>query len=158
MVNWLFMLHNGGNIQTLNSVCRESSWPVDHTDSQYCGRGPHGCSCSCVIRAPGGPSARSGHRMVVYKKNIIVFGGFHDNIRYLVPPNPVVPVLFMWLEMSIYWWFITMSAVTPLLLRWNYHSLALSHWYNTGLILGLCPANERRRYFVTTSLIGCAQA
>ena len=28
---------------------------------------------------------------------------------------------------------------------------------NTGLILGLCPANERRRYFVTTSLIGWAQ-
>ena len=28
----------------------------------------------------------------------------------------------------------------------------------TGLILGLRPANERRRYFVTTSLIGCAQA
>ena len=25
------------------------------------------------------------------------------------------------------------------------------------LILGLCPANERRRYFVTTSLIGWAQ-
>ena len=30
--------------------------------------------------------------------------------------------------------------------------------YSTsGLILGLCPANERRRYFVTTSLIGWAQ-
>ena len=28
----------------------------------------------------------------------------------------------------------------------------------TGLILGLCQANERRRYFVTTSLIGWAQA
>ena len=27
-----------------------------------------------------------------------------------------------------------------------------------GLILGLRPANERRRYFVTTSLIGLAQA
>ena len=27
----------------------------------------------------------------------------------------------------------------------------------TGLILGLRPANERRRYFVTTSLIGWAQ-
>ena len=27
-----------------------------------------------------------------------------------------------------------------------------------GLILGLCPANERRRYFVTTSLIGWVQA
>ena len=28
---------------------------------------------------------------------------------------------------------------------------------NTGLILGLHPANERRRYKVTPSLIGCAQ-
>ena len=28
----------------------------------------------------------------------------------------------------------------------------------TGLILSLRPANERRRYFVTTSLIGWAQA
>ena len=27
-----------------------------------------------------------------------------------------------------------------------------------GLILGLLPANERRRYFVTTSLIGWVQA
>ena len=27
----------------------------------------------------------------------------------------------------------------------------------SGLILGLCPANERRRYFVTKSLIGWAQ-
>ena len=29
---------------------------------------------------------------------------------------------------------------------------------NAGLILRLHPANERRRYFVTTSLIGWAQA
>ena len=28
---------------------------------------------------------------------------------------------------------------------------------NAGLILGLCPANDTRRYFVTTSLIGWAQ-
>jgi len=33
------------------------------------------------VTAPGGPSARSGHRMVVYKKWLIVFGGFHDNLR-----------------------------------------------------------------------------
>ena len=31
-------------------------------------------------------------------------------------------------------------------------------WHNAGLILGLRPANERRRYFVTTSLIGWVQA
>ena len=29
--------------------------------------------------------------------------------------------------------------------------------HGTGLILGLRPANKRRRYFVTTSLIGWAQ-
>ena len=29
---------------------------------------------------------------------------------------------------------------------------------DSRLILGLCPANERRRYFVTTSLIGWTQA
>ena len=28
----------------------------------------------------------------------------------------------------------------------------------TGVIIGLCPANERQRYFATTSLIGWAQA
>lgn len=26
-----------------------------------------------------GPSSRSGHRMVVSKKNLVVFGGYHDN-------------------------------------------------------------------------------
>lgn len=33
------------------------------------------------IMAPGGPSARSGHRMVHNKKQLFVFGGFHDNLR-----------------------------------------------------------------------------
>lgn len=33
------------------------------------------------ISAPNGPSARSGHRMVHVKKQLIVFGGFHDNLR-----------------------------------------------------------------------------
>lgn len=33
------------------------------------------------ILAPNGPSARSGHRMVHMKKHLIVFGGFHDNLR-----------------------------------------------------------------------------
>ena len=29
--------------------------------------------------------------------------------------------------------------------------------YNSGLILGVCPANEKRRYCVTTSLVGWAK-
>lgn len=33
------------------------------------------------IASPNGPSARSGHRMVYLKKHLIVFGGFHDNLR-----------------------------------------------------------------------------
>ncbi|GLV33972.1 uncharacterized protein CBL_11145 [Carabus blaptoides fortunei] len=33
------------------------------------------------ITAPGGPSARSGHRMVYCRKQLFVFGGFHDNLR-----------------------------------------------------------------------------
>lgn len=33
------------------------------------------------VIAPNGPSARSGHRMVFVKKQIILFGGFHDNLR-----------------------------------------------------------------------------
>ncbi|XP_056637320.1 kelch domain-containing protein 4 [Diorhabda sublineata] len=33
------------------------------------------------IAAPNGPSARSGHRMVLVKKHLFVFGGFHDNLR-----------------------------------------------------------------------------
>ncbi|KAK7474033.1 hypothetical protein BaRGS_00034743, partial [Batillaria attramentaria] len=33
------------------------------------------------IKSPGGPSARSGHRMAAFKKQLIVFGGFHENMR-----------------------------------------------------------------------------
>lgn len=33
------------------------------------------------ISASGGPSARSGHRMVYEKKKLFIFGGFHDNVR-----------------------------------------------------------------------------
>ena len=42
----------------------------------------------------------------------------------------------------------------------NMHEYSSVKWpeYIAGLILGLRPANERRRYFVTTSLIGRVQA
>lgn len=33
------------------------------------------------IIAPGGPSPRSGHRMVLVKRQIIVFGGYHDTLQ-----------------------------------------------------------------------------
>ncbi|GIY69903.1 kelch domain-containing protein 4 [Caerostris darwini] len=32
------------------------------------------------IKAPGGPSSRSGHRMAVRRKQIVIFGGFHDSV------------------------------------------------------------------------------
>lgn len=34
-----------------------------------------------LFRAPGGPSGRSGHRMVLSKKQLLVFGGFHESTR-----------------------------------------------------------------------------
>lgn len=43
--------------------------------------------CSTILknfvffRAPGGPSARSGHRMAHVKRQLFIFGGFHDNLR-----------------------------------------------------------------------------
>ncbi|GAB1598337.1 kelch domain-containing protein 4-like [Argonauta hians] len=33
------------------------------------------------VKAVGGPSSRSGHRMVNYKKMLVVFGGFNDTAR-----------------------------------------------------------------------------
>ncbi|XP_035216585.1 kelch domain-containing protein 4-like isoform X1 [Stegodyphus dumicola] len=33
------------------------------------------------IKVPGAPSSRSGHRMVVSRKQIVLFGGFHESIR-----------------------------------------------------------------------------
>jgi len=33
------------------------------------------------IRVSGGPSPRSGHRMVIYKNNIFLFGGFHESYK-----------------------------------------------------------------------------
>ena len=57
-----------------------------------------------------------------------------------------------------------LSLSSPPLLIVSSHTMYLSisppdgiHHVITELILGLRPANERRRYFVTTSLIGWAQ-
>ncbi len=33
------------------------------------------------VSAPGGPSSRSGHRMALVRRHLVVFGGFHDNNR-----------------------------------------------------------------------------
>lgn len=38
------------------------------------------CVCVCFSTV-GGPSARSGHRMVLCKKQLILFGGYNDNSR-----------------------------------------------------------------------------
>ena len=54
------------------------------------------------------------------------------------------------------WW--TAPATLQPQVKGYSHYLYHGNLYHTGLILGLRPANERRRYFVTTSLIGWAQA
>ncbi|XP_072492380.1 kelch domain-containing protein 4 isoform X3 [Notamacropus eugenii] len=42
-----------------------------------------------LIRATGGPSGRSGHRMVPWKRQLIIFGGFHESTRDYIYYNDV---------------------------------------------------------------------
>uniref|UniRef100_A0A7N8X074 Kelch domain containing 4 n=1 Tax=Mastacembelus armatus TaxID=205130 RepID=A0A7N8X074_9TELE len=41
------------------------------------------------IKAPGGPSGRSGHRMVLSKRQLLVFGGFHESTKDFIYYNDV---------------------------------------------------------------------
>ncbi|XP_051830766.1 kelch domain-containing protein 4 isoform X1 [Antechinus flavipes] len=41
------------------------------------------------IKATGGPSGRSGHRMVPWKRQLIIFGGFHESTRDYIYYNDV---------------------------------------------------------------------
>ncbi|XP_006888923.1 PREDICTED: kelch domain-containing protein 4 [Elephantulus edwardii] len=41
------------------------------------------------IRSTGGPSGRSGHRMVAWKRLLVVFGGFHESTRDYIYYNDV---------------------------------------------------------------------
>ncbi|XP_069072936.1 kelch domain-containing protein 4 isoform X1 [Pleurodeles waltl] len=55
------------------------------------------------IKATGGPSGRSGHRMVACKRQLIVFGGFHESARDYVYYNDVYSFnldTFKWTKIS----------------------------------------------------------
>uniref|UniRef100_A0A673LA44 Kelch domain-containing protein 4-like n=1 Tax=Sinocyclocheilus rhinocerous TaxID=307959 RepID=A0A673LA44_9TELE len=41
------------------------------------------------IKAPGAPSGRSGHRMVLSKRQLLVFGGFHESARDYIYYNDI---------------------------------------------------------------------
>uniref|UniRef100_A0A8C6SEL4 Kelch domain containing 4 n=1 Tax=Neogobius melanostomus TaxID=47308 RepID=A0A8C6SEL4_9GOBI len=56
------------------------------------------------IKAPGGPSGRSGHRMVLSKKQLLVFGGFHESTRDFIYYNDVYSFsmeTFAWSRLSV---------------------------------------------------------
>lgn len=56
------------------------------------------------IKAPGGPSGRSGHRMVLSKKQLLVFGGFHESTRDFIYYNDVYSFsleTFTWSRLSV---------------------------------------------------------
>uniref|UniRef100_A0A1I8PKM2 Kelch domain-containing protein 4 n=1 Tax=Stomoxys calcitrans TaxID=35570 RepID=A0A1I8PKM2_STOCA len=56
------------------------------------------------INASNSPSARSGHRMVVAKKKLFVFGGFHDNnqtYRYFNDMHIFSLESYTWLQVEI---------------------------------------------------------
>ncbi|XP_040838192.1 kelch domain-containing protein 4 isoform X2 [Ochotona curzoniae] len=41
------------------------------------------------VKATGGPSGRSGHRMVAWKRHLLLFGGFHESARDYIYYNDV---------------------------------------------------------------------
>ncbi|XP_018430739.1 PREDICTED: kelch domain-containing protein 4-like, partial [Nanorana parkeri] len=55
------------------------------------------------IKATGGPSGRSGHRMVYTKRQLIVFGGFHESTRDYIYYNDLYTFnldTFTWAKIS----------------------------------------------------------
>ncbi|KAG5200349.1 hypothetical protein R6Z07F_012835 [Ovis aries] len=55
------------------------------------------------VRSPGGPSGRSGHRMVAWKRQLILFGGFHESTRDYIYYNDVYAFsldTFTWSRLS----------------------------------------------------------
>ncbi|XP_028931232.1 kelch domain-containing protein 4 isoform X1 [Ornithorhynchus anatinus] len=55
------------------------------------------------IKATGGPSGRSGHRMVAWKRQLIIFGGFHESTRDYIYYNDAYAFnldTFTWTKLS----------------------------------------------------------
>ncbi|XP_054856202.1 kelch domain-containing protein 4 [Eublepharis macularius] len=55
------------------------------------------------IKATGGPSGRSGHRMVLCKRQLIVFGGFHESTRDYIYYNDAYAFnldTFAWIKLA----------------------------------------------------------
>uniref|UniRef100_A0A8C5D0Z7 Kelch domain-containing protein 4 n=1 Tax=Gouania willdenowi TaxID=441366 RepID=A0A8C5D0Z7_GOUWI len=55
------------------------------------------------IKAPGGPSGRSGHRMVLSKRQLLVFGGFHESSKDFIYYNDIYSFsldTFSWSRLS----------------------------------------------------------
>ncbi|KAM6223821.1 kelch domain-containing protein 4 [Rhynchocyon petersi] len=55
------------------------------------------------VRSTGGPSGRSGHRMVACKRQLVVFGGFHESTRDYIYYNDVYTFSLdtcMWTKLS----------------------------------------------------------
>ncbi|XP_061629559.1 kelch domain-containing protein 4 isoform X2 [Phyllopteryx taeniolatus] len=62
------------------------------------------------IKAPGGPSGRSGHRMALSRRQLLVFGGFHESTRDFIYYNDIYSFsldTFSWSRLSV-------SGVAPL--------------------------------------------
>ncbi|XP_048648568.1 kelch domain-containing protein 4 isoform X4 [Marmota marmota marmota] len=56
-----------------------------------------------LTRSAGGPSGRSGHRMVAWKRQLILFGGFHESTRDYIYYNDVHSFnldTFVWSKLS----------------------------------------------------------
>ncbi|XP_030894777.1 kelch domain-containing protein 4 isoform X4 [Leptonychotes weddellii] len=66
-------------------------------------RSPIHLQGAVLTRSTGGPSGRSGHRMVAWKRQLILFGGFHESTRDYIYYNDVYAFnldTFTWSRLS----------------------------------------------------------
>ena len=88
-------------------------------------------------------------------------GHFADSIFKYISLKNIFVLIHISLNNALEGWIDSKSPLVHTMAWWLTSGNPLPEWIlikipDTGLILGLCPANERRRYKVTPSLIGWA--
>jgi len=76
-----------------------------------------------IVRVAGGPSSRSGHRMVACQKILLIFGGFHESTKW-VRVNHILKKKYFCVNWQVTIFF---EANVVCWVHWEYYA---TKWYN----------------------------
>ena len=92
----------------------------------------------------------------------------HVNVNFVISVHKTLLVTILFITISLYtlrfvftWpWYLDIDKIVKRIGFYNVQNVGfrINYFDRAGMILGLRPANGRRRYKVTPSLIGWAQA